>query len=133
MTYALDTNIISYVLNGNADLAAKLDAITKSGQQAVIPLMVYYEARRGLLANNATKKTRVFDRLCSKLGIRDLTAADMDVAAGIYADRKNRGAPIDDADLLIAAQCVSNGYTLVTHNTRHFEGVKDLRLEDWVG
>ncbi len=133
MTYALDTNIISYILNGNAELAAKLEAATKAGGEVVLPLMVYYEARRGLLANKATAKMRVFDKLCARLGVEDLTTDDMDVAAKIYAERKTRGAPIDDADLVIAAQCVANGYTLVTHNTKHFKGIKDLRLEDWMG
>ena len=41
MTYALDTNIISYVLNGNATLAKKLGDVTESGGKVVIPLMTY--------------------------------------------------------------------------------------------
>jgi predicted nucleic acid-binding protein len=132
MTYALDTNIISYVLGGNAALAAKLETVTESGDEVMIPLMVYYEARRGLLANKASAKMRTFERLCATLGIEDLTTEDMDVAAEIYADRKVRGMPIDDADLLIAAQCVANDYTLVTHNTKHFVNIRDLQLEDWM-
>ncbi|MCL2054552.1 MAG: PIN domain-containing protein [Oscillospiraceae bacterium] len=131
MIYALDTNIISYVLNGNADLAEKLNAVTQSESKVIIPLMVYYEVRRGLLANGATAKTRLFDNLCTRLGIHNLTKADMNTAAAIYADRKRKGAPIDDSDLLIAAQCSANGYTLVTHNTKHFEGIGGLTIVDW--
>jgi len=131
MMYALDTNIISYVLNGNTLLAIKLESVTQSGDKVVVPLMVYYEARRGLLANNAAAKMRVFDKLCAKLGVRDLTVADMNTAAIIYADRKRIGKPIGDSDLLIAAQCVTHGYTLVTHNTRHFESIDGLQVVDW--
>jgi predicted nucleic acid-binding protein len=119
------------VLNGNAALAAKLDAVTHAGNKAVIPLIVYYEARRGLLANGATTKLRAFESLCFKLGVYDLTKADMDTAAQIYADCKRRGRPIEDADLLIAAQAVSHGYTLVTNNTKHFAGIDDLQLANW--
>jgi predicted nucleic acid-binding protein len=35
-------------------------------------------------------------------------------------------------DLLIAATALVYDLTLVTHNTRHFQGIPDLRLEDWL-
>lgn len=34
-------------------------------------------------------------------------------------------------DLQIAAIALANDLTLVTHNTREFARVPDLRLEDW--
>ena len=61
----------------------------------MIPLMVYYEAKRGLPANNAAAKLRIFDELCEKLKINDLTIADMNTAAVIYAEHKQNGAPMD--------------------------------------
>jgi tRNA(fMet)-specific endonuclease VapC len=36
-------------------------------------------------------------------------------------------------DMLIAAHAVSLGLTLVTNNTREFERVHGLGLEDWLG
>ncbi len=131
MIYALDTNIISYVLNGNASLAQKLNTVVLSENKVIIPLMVYYEARRGLLANGATAKIRLFDNLCEKLGIYSLTKYDMNTAAVIYADRKRKDMMIDDGDLLIAAQCLTNGYTLVTHNMKHFKDIEGLTVIDW--
>jgi predicted nucleic acid-binding protein len=53
------------------------------------------------------------------------------MASDIYALRKHLGRPMDDGDLLIAAQCIARGYTLVTHNTKHFEGITGLSLVDW--
>jgi predicted nucleic acid-binding protein len=38
---------------------------------------------------------------------------------------------IDDGDLLIAAQAVNRGYTLVTNNGKHFGNVDGLMFEDW--
>ena len=132
MIYALDTNIISYILNGNTELDEKLIDAINSGVKIIIPLMVYYEARRGLKANNAVNKLRIFDKLCSRLNITGLTKADMNTAADIYAERKRAGTIIDDGDLLIAAQCVTNNYILVTNNTKHFQNIDGLTLENWV-
>lgn len=132
MIYALDTNIISYILNGNVSLDEKLNAVIKSKIEIVIPLMVYYEAQRGLLANNATNKLEIFNKLCSRLVINNLTVSDMNTAAKIYAERKSTGTMIDDGDLLIAAQCLTNGYTLITNNIKHFEKIEGLTIENWI-
>ena len=132
MIYALDTNIVSYILNGNTALNDKLHNVIISGVKVVIPLMVYYEARRGLLANNAVNKLSIFDKLCSKLRVNDLTVSDMATAADIYVKRKRAGMMIDDADLLIAAQCVSNNYRLITNNAKHFKEIDGLEFENWI-
>jgi tRNA(fMet)-specific endonuclease VapC len=41
------------------------------------------------------------------------------------------GTPIGPNDLLIAAIAISRTLVLVSHNTREFSRVPDLRLEDW--
>jgi tRNA(fMet)-specific endonuclease VapC len=41
------------------------------------------------------------------------------------------GTPIGPYDLQIAAIALSNGCTLVSHNTREFSRVPGLLLEDW--
>lgn len=45
---------------------------------------------------------------------------------------ENAGKQIDDFDLLIGATAVVNNFTLITHNTRHFERISSIQLEDWV-
>ena len=55
----------------------------------------------------------------------------MDVAANIYAERKAVGRLVDDGDLLIAAQCINNGYILVTNNAKHFHDIFGLEIIDW--
>ena len=41
------------------------------------------------------------------------------------------GTPIGSYDLQIAAIALANNLILVTHNTREFERVEGLQLEDW--
>ncbi len=53
----------------------------------------------------------------------------------IYAKEKARlqklGSPVDDFDLLIGSTAISNKLILVTNNTRHFERMKGIDLENW--
>ncbi|MCL1986924.1 MAG: PIN domain-containing protein [Firmicutes bacterium] len=131
MTYALDTNIISYMMKENETVKNNHLTAVKNGGTCVIPLIAYYEIKRGLVAKNATTKMRIFENLCNKIKIINLTKNDMNTAALIYANCKKTGNPIEDADLLIAAQCITNNYVLITANTKHFDGVDGLPLVDW--
>ena len=70
--YALDTNTISYILKEDPVVTARIKAENDSGNALVIPLMAYYEIKRGLLSVEAKKKILYFERLCASLGVDDM-------------------------------------------------------------
>ena len=49
-----------------------------------------------------------------------------------YCTIRKNGIIADDADILIAAYCIQNNYILVTNNTKHFENIANLELENWL-
>ena len=53
----------------------------------------------------------------------------------IYANEKSRlkkeGNPIDDFDLLIGASAIANDLILVTNNTKYFQRLNNIKLENW--
>lgn len=49
----------------------------------------------------------------------------------IRAELEKTGKPIGPLDLLIAAHALALDATLITHNTREFRRVPDLKVEDW--
>ena len=51
----------------------------------------------------------------------------------IRAALERAGTPIGPLDTLIAAHAVSTSVTLVTNNTREFQRVPGLEVEDWTG
>ncbi|HLP47269.1 MAG TPA: PIN domain-containing protein, partial [Candidatus Kapabacteria bacterium] len=53
--------------------------------------------------------------------------------AKIRAHLEKIGKIIGPNDIIIAAIALSHGATLVTHNTKEFERVQDLLVEDWAG
>lgn len=58
-----------------------------------------------------------------------------DLAAMIFGTIRSGlevlGTPIGAYDLQIAAIALTNNLTLVTHNTREFQRVNNLLIEDW--
>jgi tRNA(fMet)-specific endonuclease VapC len=49
----------------------------------------------------------------------------------IRADLEKKGTPIGANDLLIGATALASGLILVTHNTREFNRISGLQIEDW--
>jgi len=49
----------------------------------------------------------------------------------VRAQLETRGTPIGAYDLQIASIALVNNLTLITHNTREFERVDGLQIEDW--
>ena len=49
----------------------------------------------------------------------------------LKAQLENEGLPIADADALIAATTLEKGTRLITGNTKHFERISQLRIENW--
>ena len=60
-----------------------------------------------------------------------MTTQALEVAARTYANLRKKGKTIGDADIMIAAFCVVNDYTLVTANIKHFTDIDGLQLVDW--
>jgi tRNA(fMet)-specific endonuclease VapC len=50
----------------------------------------------------------------------------------LRAGLEQKGQPIGSNDLLIAAQALSLGFTLVTANEREFSRIDDLACENWL-
>lgn len=47
------------------------------------------------------------------------------------AELRRRGQPVADFDLLIASVTLAENRILVTNNTRHYERIAGLQLENW--
>lgn len=49
----------------------------------------------------------------------------------IRAELASKGTPIGPYDLQIAAIALANNLTLVTHNTKEFNRISNLKIEGW--
>lgn len=72
--------------------------------------------------------------------VRDFRSAinvlPISTALDLFVQEKVRlekiGLPIDNFDLLIGATALAHNMTLVTNNTRHFERLSGIKLENWL-
>lgn len=131
MTYFLDTNIISYLLKGNATVLKKLEELVEEDNQFGIPSVAYYEIKRGLLASGATTKLTRFLNFVKQIGIVELKSSTLDLASQIYADLKKSGDMIEDDDIFIGATALESEAVLITNNEQHLGRIKNLKIEVW--
>ena len=65
------------------------------------------------------------------LEVLDLPSAAAPVFGELRAFLQKQGTPIGNYDLLIAAHALHLGITLITNNTKEFERVPGLKIENW--
>ncbi|MDR1705398.1 MAG: PIN domain-containing protein [Clostridiales bacterium] len=135
ITYALDSNIISYILRDDEMVVKRYRQEASYGSGLIIPPIVCYEIRRGLLLRNSFNRLYVFEKLCQEIEIGVFDISVWLKAAEIFAYLQKRGRPVSDkdsdADIFIAAYCLINDYTLVTDNSSHFERIDGLKYDNW--
>ena len=133
MRYLLDTNIVSYFVKGISDgLVARMARGFKA-QDIAISAITRAELRFGVDMMDAKDRRRA--RILLLLGTLPTlpwTAEAADYFGQIKAQLQRQGTPIGDLDTQIGAHALAEGLTLVTHNTRHFERIAGLKLEDWM-
>ena len=131
MKYALDTNIITYYLKGNIKILDKVDNEAENNN-IIIPPFVYFEVKKWLMAANSKSKLKAFEKLFEEYGIDSINKEMLDLALSIHIKLRKSGITVEDGDLLIAAYCILNNYVLVSNNLKHFEGIENIQVVNWV-
>ena len=128
--YVLDTNIASYVIKRQfPHLREKLTRIPMP--EVGISVISEAELRFGAARKpGASRLHRAVEEFLLRVEILPWDS----LAAKHYASLRNQleqsGSPMGNLDLLIAAQTLVAGATLVTHD-RGFQRVPGLKVEDW--
>ena len=131
MAYALDTNTIILYLRNDSSVMQKFDESYLQGHDFIVPKVVDYEMRRGFQIKSAPNKESAYDIFIQEFYVAELDNAVWDKAKDIYAELYLQHFTVGDLDILIAATCLANGYTLVTTNKKDFENIDGLEIVDW--
>ncbi len=131
MRYLLDTNTVSDLVRKPQGKVA--EQVLKVGETKVCTsIVVAAELRYGAEKKQSPRLSAQLEAVLGALEILPLEKP-ADVSYGsIRAQLERAGKPIGANDLLIAAQALTLGYTVVTDNEKEFSRVKHLRVENWV-
>jgi tRNA(fMet)-specific endonuclease VapC len=130
MSFLIDTDIIIYSLKRNETVRENF--LKNAGSYKAISVISFGElifgARR---SEQPTRNMAVVRRVVELFPIIDVTSAIMETFAELKAILLERGRPLDDMDLIIAATALGNNLTLVTNNGQHFSRVPGLKIANW--
>ncbi len=129
--YLLDTNTVIYMQRGVQSVLQKLAVVGRSG--VALSSLVAAELAYGVekSAHQARNRERL-EHLLLEFNVLPWTHSAMWHYAYHFHALRQKGLPIGHMDLLIASQALAEDATLVTNNTREFERIEGLKLENWV-
>lgn len=131
MRYMLDTNMCIYAIKHKPEQVfirlQEHDPI-----DICISSVTYAELVHGVEKSKAVEKNRVaLALLLANIEIMNFDSLAAESYGKIRADLEKTGTPIGSLDMMIAGHAKALGYTVVTNNTKEFERVKGLKLENW--
>ncbi len=131
MRYLLDTNILSDLIR--SPQGRIMQHIDKVGEaQVCTSIIVAAELRYGVTKRGSLRLTQQLEAVLGVLAVLPFEEP-ADAAYGLLRTRlEQAGQLIGANDLLIAAQTLALGYTIVTDNEREFARIADLPCENWL-
>lgn len=130
MTYLLDTNICIYVINQRPEQV--LQRLIQAGRESlVISTVTVAELAFGVEKSQRPDSRSKLERFLSNFPLLDWDQDAAWVYGRVRKSLESRGQRIGERDLLLACQALALGATMVTNNTREFERIDELKLENW--
>ena len=128
MMYQLDTNVVIQILRGDKAIIKQVYevGIDNCCISEITIAELYYGAVKGNRKSNFDD-IDIIRRMFQIIPIYD----SFEQLARIRLELKNQGKLIDAYDMMIGATAVYYGFTLVTHNTKHYTNIPDILLKDW--
>jgi tRNA(fMet)-specific endonuclease VapC len=131
MRYLLDTNVVSdLVRRPQGPIAQRIRQIGEGN--VCTSILVAAELRFGAEKKGSARLAAQVEAVLGVLDVLPLEAPADAVYGALRARLERMGQPIGGNDLLIAAQTVALGYTLVTDNEREFTRIAELPVENWL-
>lgn len=127
----LDTNICIYIINNRPpEVLAhfKRYRLGDIGLSSVVAAELAY----GVAKSGSARNRAALEMFLSPLEILPFDSKAIWAYGELRADLERQGLSIGALDTMIAAHALSQDAVLVTNNTREFQRVKGLRLENWV-
>ena len=132
MKVLLDTNICIYMIKNKPPEVRKHFEQFVPGDIAISSITVA-ELQYGVEKSAARDKNALaLEAFLLPLEIAPFDTESAQAYGKIRAELERQGTPIGSMDMLIAAQAIAQGFTLITHNLKEIARIPGLRYETWV-
>jgi tRNA(fMet)-specific endonuclease VapC len=131
MRYLLDTNIVSdLVRNPQGRVTQRIREVGEA--QVCTSIIVAAELRYGAAKRRSPRLSAQLQAVLDALEVLPFESPAETTYGELRARLDLTGRPIGGNDLLIAAQAIALGYTVVTDNEREFSRIDGLPCENWL-
>jgi len=89
---------------------------------------LYYGAYKSQKVSANLSKVRMLEQWLPVIVPGEESAATFGM---LKADLEQHGRMLDDFDLIIASCALARNLILITNNTKHFQRIEGLKLENW--
>ena len=127
----LDTNICIYIINAKPPEVLARFRHYRLGEVGLCSV-VAAELAYGVAKSRSASNKAALEMFLAPLERLPVDTHALWASGDLRANLERQGQPIGALDTMIAAHALSLDAPLVTHNTREFERVPGLRLENWV-
>lgn len=132
MNYYLDTDICIYALKGKFP-AIKDQLRLLSPNHIKIASIVKAALWLGVCHSSDPKRTGLaVEQFLEPFEVVPFDGSCAMVYSKIRWELEKKGHSIDPNDLLIAATVLTHNGTLITHNTKEYNRVSHLKIQDWI-
>jgi tRNA(fMet)-specific endonuclease VapC len=131
LIYLLDTNTCVYAIKRRQEVLNRLRERTPDdfGVSTITLAELWFGAAKSTRPGSTRESVDSFLKPFEVLPFDGRAAQEY---AEIRLQLEAEGRPIGERDLLIAAIARSRRLTVVTHNSREFSRVSNLKVEDWM-
>jgi tRNA(fMet)-specific endonuclease VapC len=127
----LDTNMVIYIQRGVPNVLARLNEL--GFDRVVLSALVAAELAYGVeKSDHQARNRKVLELFLSEVRVLPWTHDAMWHYARHHHALRSTGQVIGELDLLIGCHALALDAVCVTNNTREFERIDGLKLENWV-
>ena len=124
----LDTDVIIDFLKNKPYAVKAIDEL-KRKEEILTTSITVFELLKGIVRlEDEEEKIKTFQFL-GNVRILNFDIVASKKAASVFESLRKEGNVMDTLDLMIASIALANNTSILTKNTKHFERVKELKLE----
>jgi tRNA(fMet)-specific endonuclease VapC len=132
MRFLLDTNICIYIIKQKPPEVIKKFNDYNVGDISISSITVA-ELEDGVKKSQKVQQNQqALNQFLLPLTIVDFDYLAAQTYGEIRTNLEKQGNPIGALDLLIAAVAIAHDLTLITNNTKEFDRIPNLKLENWL-